>query len=56
MAGHALLKILAGFAWAMLSAGILGLFGSFLTLSVVLAVTGLEVGIAMLQAYSVASN
>ena len=51
MAGHALLKILAGFAWAMLSAGVLGLFGSFLTLSVVLAVTGLEVGIAMLQAY-----
>ena len=51
MAGHSLLKILAGFAWAMLSAGALGLFGSFLTLSVVLAVTGLEVGIAFLQAY-----
>lgn len=51
MAGHSLLKILAGFAWVMLSAGSLGFLGSAVTLSVVLAVTGLEFGIAFLQAY-----
>jgi ATP synthase subunit 6 len=51
MAGHSLLKILAGFAWAMLSAGVLGIFGAGVTLSVVLAITGLEFGIAFLQAY-----
>lgn len=51
MAGHSLLKILAGFAWAMLGAGMLGIFGAGITLSVVLAITGLEFGIAFLQAY-----
>jgi ATP synthase subunit 6 len=51
MAGHSLLKILAGFAWAMLSAGSLGIFGAGVTLTVVLAITGLEFGIAFLQAY-----
>lgn len=51
MAGHSLLKILAGFAWAMLSAGALGIFGAGITLTVVLAITGLEFGIAFLQAY-----
>ena len=51
MAGHSLLKILAGFAWAMLSAGALGIFGAGVTLTVVLAITGLEFGIAFLQAY-----
>jgi len=51
MAGHSLLKILAGFAWAMLSAGTIGIFGAGVTLTVVLAITGLEFGIAFLQAY-----
>tara|TARA_R110001592_G_scaffold150202_3_gene375982 strand:- start:9904 stop:10659 length:756 start_codon:yes stop_codon:yes gene_type:complete len=51
MAGHSLLKILAGFAWAMLSAGSLGIFSAAITLTVVLAITGLEFGIAFLQAY-----
>jgi len=51
MAGHSLLKILAGFAWAMLGAGAIGAFGAFVTLTVVLAITGLEFGIAFLQAY-----
>jgi ATP synthase subunit 6 len=51
MAGHSLLKILAGFAWAMLSAGSLGIFGAGITLTVVLVITGLEFGIAFLQAY-----
>merc|ERR1712072_601443 len=51
MAGHSLLKILAGFAWAMLGTGAVGAFGAFITLTVVLAITGLEFGIAFLQAY-----
>lgn len=51
MAGHSLLKILAGFAWAMLGAGAVGAFGAAVTLTVVLVITGLEFGIAFLQAY-----
>lgn len=51
MAGHSLLKILAGFAWVMLSGGIVGVFGAGITLFVVTLITGLEVGIAFLQAY-----
>jgi ATP synthase subunit 6 len=51
MAGHSLLKILAGFAWTMLSGGTLGIFGAGITLSVVLIISGLELGIAFLQAY-----
>jgi len=51
MAGHSLLKILAGFAWVMLSGGVLGVIGSFSTLTVIFLITGLEVGIAFLQAY-----
>jgi ATP synthase subunit 6 len=51
MAGHSLLKILAGFAWIMLSAGTLGIFGAGITLSIVIIISGLEFGIAFLQAY-----
>ena len=51
MAGHTLVKILSGFAWTMLSVGgilALGALGPFL---VVFALTGLELGVASLQAY-----
>ena len=51
MAGHALFKILAGFAWTMLSLGVLGYLGSFLILVFILAFTALEVAIAFIQAY-----
>ncbi len=51
MAGHALFKILAGFAWTMLSLGIIGYIGSFAILSFILAFTALEVAIAFIQAY-----
>ena len=51
MSGHSLLKILAGFAWTMLSIGGVFYLLSLIPLVVVFAVTGLEVGIAMLQAY-----
>ena len=51
MAGHTLVKILSGFAWTMLSVG--GLLGiaSVLPFGVVFALTGLEIGVACLQAY-----
>jgi F-type H+-transporting ATPase subunit a len=52
MAGHTLVKILSGFSWTMLSVGgfllPLGSLGPFL---VVFALTGLELGVACLQAY-----
>ncbi len=51
MSGHSLLKILAGFAWSMLSIGGIFYLLSLVPLVVVFAVTGLEIGIAMLQAY-----
>nr|QNM39529.1 ATP synthase F0 subunit 6 [Gelidiella fanii] len=49
--GHTLLKIIAGFAWTMLSAG--GLLAIFhvIPLGLLIALTGLELAIAALQAY-----
>jgi len=51
MAGHTLLKILAGFAWTMLSLGGIFYILHAVPLLVVFALTGLEIGIAFLQAY-----
>lgn len=51
MAGHTLLKILAGFAWTMLSLGSIFYVLQLFPLAVVFALTGLELGIAFLQAY-----
>jgi F-type H+-transporting ATPase subunit a len=51
MAGHSLFKILAGFAWLMLSAGFLGYIGAGLIFAFILAFTALEVAIAAIQAY-----
>nr|YP_011003677.1 ATP synthase F0 subunit a [Gracilaria eucheumatoides]WPS66079.1 ATP synthase F0 subunit a [Gracilaria eucheumatoides] len=49
--GHTLLKIIAGFAWTMLSAGgLLALF-HLIPLGLLLALIGLELAIAGLQAY-----
>jgi ATP synthase subunit 6 len=51
MAGHTLLKILAGFAYTMLTmGGIFAILQAF-PLVIILALTGLEIGIAFLQAY-----
>lgn len=49
--GHTLLKIIAGFAWSMLSIG--GLFSVLYLIPALLlvALTGLELGISILQAY-----
>jgi F-type H+-transporting ATPase subunit a len=51
MAGHTLLKILAGFGWAMLSAGGIFYILSLFPVLVVFLLIGLELGIAILQAY-----
>jgi F-type H+-transporting ATPase subunit a len=51
MAGHTLLKILAGFSWTMLSLGGIFYVLQLFPLLVVFALTGLELGIAFLQAY-----
>lgn len=51
MSGHCLLKILAGFAWTMLSAGGILTVIHVLPLVVIFAIVGLELSIAFLQAY-----
>lgn len=51
MSGHSLLKILAGFAWTMLSIGGIFYILHLVPLIIVFLITGLEIGIAMLQAY-----
>ena len=51
MSGHCLLKILAGFAWTMLSAGGILTALHVLPLIVIFAIVGLELAIALLQAY-----
>jgi ATP synthase subunit 6 len=51
MAGHTLLKVIAGFAWTMmLSGGTLSIF-HLLPLAVLVALMFLELGVAMIQAY-----
>nr|YP_009019491.1 ATP synthase F0 subunit 6 [Gracilaria salicornia]AHG53078.1 ATP synthase F0 subunit 6 [Gracilaria salicornia]AMR57128.1 ATP synthase F0 subunit 6 [Gracilaria salicornia] len=49
--GHTLLKIIAGFAWTMLSAGGLLAIFHLVPLGLLLALIGLELAIAGLQAY-----
>jgi ATP synthase subunit 6 len=51
MAGHTLLKILATFAWKMLAAGGIFLVIQLFPMVVIVAITGLELAIAFLQAY-----
>ncbi|MBJ6361773.1 F0F1 ATP synthase subunit A [Paenibacillus sp. MAHUQ-46] len=51
MAGHTLVKILSGFAWTMLSVGGILAVASVIPFVVVFALTGLEIGVACLQAY-----
>lgn len=51
MSGHCLLKILAGFAWTMFSAGGVLTIAHLVPLLVIFAIIGLECGIAFLQAY-----
>jgi|SaaInlV_200m_DNA_6_1039755.scaffolds.fasta_scaffold00098_36 ATP synthase subunit 6 len=51
MSGHTLVKILAGFGWTMLTSGGFFMLLSIFPVLVVLAVTGLEIGVALIQAY-----
>lgn len=51
MAGHTLVKILAGFAWTMAAAGGFLKIASLIPFLVVLSLTGLELAVAFLQAY-----
>jgi F-type H+-transporting ATPase subunit a len=51
MAGHTLVKILSGFSWTMLSVGGVLTIASFIPFAIVFALTGLEIGVACLQAY-----
>ncbi len=51
MAGHTLVKILSGFSWSMLSVGGVLAVAAIIPFGIVFALTGLEIGVACLQAY-----
>lgn len=51
MAGHTLLKVIAGFAYSMMSVGGLLLIAHVLPIAVLVLLVGLELGVAMIQAY-----
>lgn len=51
LSGHALLKILAGFMWTLASLGGIYIIASLAPFAVVFALTGMEFGVAALQAY-----
>jgi F-type H+-transporting ATPase subunit a len=51
MAGHTLVKIISSFGWSMLSLGGVLAFASLIPVGIVFALTGLEIGVACLQAY-----
>lgn len=51
MAGHTLLKVIAGFAWSMMQGGPLLFIAHVLPMAVLFLLVGLELGVAMIQAY-----
>jgi len=51
MAGHTLLKVIAGFAWQMMSLGPIMFIAHLATLSVLTLLVGLEMAVAFIQAY-----
>lgn len=51
MAGHTLLKVIAGFAWSMMKGGGLLLVAHILPMVVLFLLVGLELGVACIQAY-----
>lgn len=51
MAGHTLLKVIAGFAWGMLSLENYISFGSTLPMLTLVILFGLELGVALIQTY-----
>lgn len=51
MAGHTLIKVIAGFSWAMVISSGAGSLTQFLPLVILVIVMGLEFGVALIQAY-----
>jgi len=51
MAGHTLLKVIAGFAWTMMSAGGVLFVAHYIPILLLIVLIGLELGVAMIQAY-----
>lgn len=51
MSGHTLLHILSSFAWIMISLGGILAVASIFPLAIIVIIVGLEIGIALLQAY-----
>jgi len=51
MAGHTLLKVIAGFAWQMMSLGTALFIAHLVTLGVLTLLIGLELAVAFIQAY-----
>jgi F-type H+-transporting ATPase subunit a len=51
LAGHITLKVFAGFVTSLSALGFVGVAGSVLPLMMTVAITGLEVLVAFLQAY-----
>jgi ATP synthase subunit 6 len=51
MAGHTLLKVIAGFAWSMMKSSGLFFIAHLLPLLVLFLLVGLELGVALIQAY-----
>lgn len=51
MAGHTLLKVIAGFAWTMMLSGGMFLIAHVFPLVILVLLMGLELGVAIIQAY-----
>jgi ATP synthase subunit 6 len=51
MAGHTLLKVIAGFAWTMFNIGGIMFFAHFIPLIILVLLIGLELGVAIVQAF-----
>jgi ATP synthase subunit 6 len=51
MAGHTLLKVIAGFAWQMMSLGTALFIAHLVTLGILTLLIGLELAVAGIQAY-----
>jgi len=51
MAGHTLLKVIAGFAWTMMLSGGVLFIAHFVPLIILVVVMGLELGVALIQGY-----
>lgn len=51
MAGHTLLKVIAGFAWSMFNIGGIFFVAHFIPLILLILLVGLEMGVAIIQAF-----